>query len=225
MLINNIDTTKYNAALLDYHIENSEIVTLEEWENNWLVPFRTGQFFKYVNINCEFEIDMMTENEAQKNISKLIKQASQATLKFDDLDFFYDGYLESHTKEKIIRGKYIVNLNFKCSLGYEEAVTKNIANTSSITLNSTATTPVIIEIIPTENREIVNIKGFGEDIAIKNLTAGKKVIIDGEKGLITENGQNKWLDYDSWGFPKLEPGSNEIETDIPITIRYKPRWI
>ena len=225
MLINNTDTVEYNATLLDRDIGNADIITIEDWENNWIEPFRYGQYFKYIPINCEFEIDTNSDEIAIKDISKLIKESATAILKFDDLPLFYEGYLESHEKEKIIRGKYIVNLSWKCKHAFESEIIATITATKTINLTSTAKTPVIIEINPTENRKIANIKGFREDIIIKNITQGKKIIIDGEKGLTTENGQNKWLDYDSWGFPKLEPGPNEIITDIPITVKYKPRWI
>lgn len=225
MLINNTDTVEYNATLLDRDIGNADIITIEDWENNWIEPFRYGQYFKYIPINCEFEIDTNSDEIAIKDISKLIKESATAILKFDDLPLFYEGYLESHEKEKIIRGKYIINLSWKCKHAFESEIIETIITTKTINLTSTVETPVIIEINPAGNREKVNIRGFGEDIEIKNLTAGNKVIIDGEKGLVTENGQNKWLDYDSWGFPKLEPGENRIITEIPITVKYKPRWI
>ncbi|MFR4584880.1 phage distal tail protein, partial [Clostridium cadaveris] len=65
-------------------------------------------------------------------------------------------------------------------------------------------------------------------ITIKNLTAGKKVIINGEDGTVLENGINKFGDTELWEWPRLLPGSNTItvsKNSCDITIKYKPRYI
>lgn len=224
MLINGIDTLEYKAELQDRSIENSEITTEEEWIDGWISPFFHEQYFKYNTVTCEFLLETKNDDMAEKNISRLIKKSSRAELEFDDLSFKYFGNLETVSKEKIITGKYILNMSWNCMQGYEDEANATIQN-GTIELSSTAVTPIIIEINPSTDIEIANIKGFGEDIVIKNLTPGKKIIIDGEIGLVTEDGVNKYDDYESWGFPKLLPGINEINSDIELIVRYKPRWL
>ena len=105
-----------------------------------------------------------------------------------------------------------------------------------ITLTNTGTllTPAVVKITPVINLTDITLTGLtrntitGEEknITVKNLTNGKAVIIDGETGLITENGVNKYSDVDLWDLPSLIPGANKITAnkDINITVQYKPRY-
>ena len=99
-------------------------------------------------------------------------------------------------------------------------------------------TPCIIELTPSGSITTYTIKGAArnpvtgeaEDIIIKNLTAGKKVIIDGESCTVTDDGVNKYADTEMWEFPTLVPGSNILtfvssSVACNVTIKYKPRYI
>lgn len=66
------------------------------------------------------------------------------------------------------------------------------------------------------------------DIVIRNITPEKKIVIDGETGLITEDGEVKIEDVDIWALPTLMPGENQIRTNnnwLRVTVRYKPRFM
>ena len=65
-------------------------------------------------------------------------------------------------------------------------------------------------------------------IKISNLTDGKTIILDGESGIITEDGVNKIGDVDIWGLPTLQPGYNIIQMNqsgMEVEMRYKPRFV
>lgn len=65
-------------------------------------------------------------------------------------------------------------------------------------------------------------------IEVRNLTPEEKIIIDGETGLITENGKVKIEDVDIWALPTLQPGENVIRTNnnwLSVTVRYDPRYM
>jgi phage-related protein len=69
---------------------------------------------------------------------------------------------------------------------------------------------------------------MGKPITVRNLHANTPIIIDGEKGLFTESGANKFNDIDTWGFPVLQPGQNTISIDnsnIAAQISYKPKFM
>lgn len=100
----------------------------------------------------------------------------------------------------------------------------------------TLTSPAIVEITPTIGLASVIINGLvrdtvtgdGRPIIIQNLTKNKMISIDGETGLITENGVNKIADVELYDLPSLLPGKNKIVTDeknIVITIKFKPRYL
>lgn len=113
----------------------------------------------------------------------------------------------------------------------------NVTASKTITVQGDYPVPCIIEIIPQVNViSSLTIKGAArnkitgelEDILIKNLTKGNKVVIDGENGTVTEGSSNKFADTEFWEFPSLLPGGNEItfsNTQSNITIKYKPRYI
>lgn len=66
------------------------------------------------------------------------------------------------------------------------------------------------------------------DIVIRNVTPEKKIIIDGETGLITEDGAAKIEDVDIWALPTLQPGDNEIRTNnnwLRVRVNCKPRFM
>lgn len=70
----------------------------------------------------------------------------------------------------------------------------------------------------------------GEDlpITIRNITPGKKIVINGKTGLITEEGIVKIDDVDIWALPTIQPGENRITTNnnwLDITVRYEPRFM
>lgn len=70
--------------------------------------------------------------------------------------------------------------------------------------------------------------GEALEIAVRNTTPGKKIVIDGETGRITEDGQVKIEDVDIWALPELLPGENQITTNnnwLEVTVRYNPRFL
>lgn len=70
--------------------------------------------------------------------------------------------------------------------------------------------------------------GEPASILVKNYTTGRPIVIDGETGLISEDGVSKIDDVDLWSLPTLKPGKNRITTNgefMDIKISYKPRYI
>lgn len=125
-------------------------------------------------------------------------------------------------------------------LKFGNEISESIGKLTSktITAKGDYETPCIIEINPTAAITKFTLQGLArnpitgdpEDIVIKNLTSGKKVIINGEDGTITEDGKNKYADTEMWEFPTLIPGSNIItcvssSAACEVTIKYKPRYI
>ena len=117
------------------------------------------------------------------------------------------------------------------------SVSANVTASKTITVEGNYPTPCIIEITPQVNViSSLTISGIArnkitgelEDILIKNLTKGNKVVIDGENGTAIEGSSNKFADTEFWEFPSLLPGDNEITFDnaqCNVTIKYRPRFI
>lgn len=229
MHINNKHLSEYGAKLLDRHIYLSEMKIDSFWPEGSINPY-VGKNVKYKYKTLVVDIEFKgTPNEIELNKSRLLKEMSISTIKFIGIDNYYSGHIISTSIRNKVTGFEVVTATMLVVEHEEEKTqTFNRSETTTIYLNSNEVTPAILEIKPSIDLVTATITGLGEDITLKNLTAGQMVTIDGEKGLVTENGQNKWPDYDSWGFPKLEPGENKITVDrvtLDITIKYKPRWI
>ncbi|NBI08056.1 phage distal tail protein [Senegalia massiliensis] len=229
MYINNKDITEYNAKLLNRIIYPSETTINNEWNDNSLEPIideKVKRKYKRVLIEIEFQ---GTPEEIEMNKSNLLKDISIATIKFKSLLNFYRGSMVNNDIKNKVNGFEVISIEMKViEEEQEKTINFNKSNDLTIFVGGNDTTPAIVEITPSIDVASVNITGFGEDITLNNLTIDNTVILDGVKGLITENGENKFLDYDSWGFPRLEPGENNISVDndtLDIIIKYKPRWI
>lgn len=229
MFINGINIKEYNAKLISKEIQTAEVTIFDDWLDFSLNPLYFGKTEKFKKIEIKLLVQEKTDEKALMNISNLIKEMSKCTLKFRDLSSCYDCTIVDKEHRRIIKGEYEIDVELKSSFAYttEEVVTLT-DRTTNIHVSGNMKTPVIIEITPTLNLIDFFIKGLGEDILIKNLTKDKKIIIDGEKGEVTESGINKYKDYDSWGFPYLNPGDNNVsinKDNVNVKIRYKPRWI
>lgn len=228
MIINNKNLTEYNANLLDRQISPSNRDIFSFWTGKNIDPFLGDVEYGFKPLLLQFEFKG-TADEIQLNKNKLLSEIEKSTIKFSDIDRFYTGYVVANDTEKVVRGFEVVSVAMNVIEHDEEVVINtDMAQELKIDLNSNFITPVILEVKPTINLVDVTITGFGEPITLKNLTGYKTIIVDGEKGYVTEQGKNKYNDYDSWGFPYLSPGANTITVNkktVDLKIKFKPRWI
>lgn len=153
--------------------------------------------------------------------------------------YYYGLAAVSTTKENNMVTTFVISITAD-PLKYTDPISTTLENASSsdLSVSGDYETPCIIELIPSGAITKYTIKGAArnpvtgeeEDIIVKNLSAGKTVIIDGESCTVTENGANKYGDAEMWEFPTLLPGANAltfISSSIPcnVTIKYKPRYI
>lgn len=141
----------------------------------------------------------------------------------DEADKYFIGTRESMTDPEPGANSVTGEISFYCAdpFKYDNAYTEEtVTNSTSMNIaaSTVVPTPAIIEITPSFNIIALTIKGLtklsttGADapIKIKNCKDGKKIIIDGENGLVTEAGVNKFADTDFWEFPSIQAGTNLI---------------
>lgn len=228
MFINNIPLSDFNAKLLKRQISPPQISIENYWPKKALRPFVSktkGYYFKTLDLEIEFK---GTPSEIEMNKSKVIQALTSASVAFKNLDHNYTGVISGTGTGEQVNGYEVLSIEmlaYEHESAQEVSIDRNAART--IFLDSNSPTPVVIELLPSVNVASLIITGLGKDITLSNLSAGKVVIIDGEQGLVTEDGLNKWQDYSSWSFPKLMPGENNIsfsESTLDIAIRFSPRW-
>lgn len=230
MLINNTDISTFNATLMLKDIQTADVVIYDDWLRNALNPLFMGKQEQYKQIKMQLFIDDATDEQALTDISNLIKQSEKCTVKFDDIDFYYDCLITSKNHIRLTKGKYTLDVQLKSGFAYKDAVTEPMVNVTSKVINVSGNTsiPAILTLTASNDTISVTLTGFGDNITVKNLKANTSVIIDGESCTVLQGGANKFNDTDMWQFPVLQPGSNTITLDnsnCTLQIQYKPRWI
>ncbi len=225
-----MDISYYKARLLTKVIQPAEITIYEDWLRNARNPLYLGKDEKYKQINLQFLIQDKDNDSAYTNMSNLVKQLEKSVIKFDDLSFYYDCYIVSKSNENITDGIFTLSVELKSGYAYKPEVTEyaNRALTKTINIDGNLIAPCIVEIIPAANLIDLKVTGFGADFTLKNLAVNQKIIVYGEEGIITQNGINKFSEWDGWEFPYLKPGTNILSFSknlCDISIKYKPRWI
>ncbi|QNO14919.1 phage tail family protein [Alkalicella caledoniensis] len=231
MRINDIEVSYFNFKYLKRFIDPARVYTYgSDWLKNSLNPIIGEKRIRYVPIATDL-LFVGPAQEFETNSSELIHFiGDECTLKFNDMEFFYDAeYIEANITKSVAQKAKQLTLSFNAYSKYKEEVIEIANRVSSKTLNvpGTIKTPAIVEITPSINLAAITITGFGESFTINNLTAGNKITVDGQQCTVLQNGQNKFLDYEGWGFPKLKPGINNVSfstSNTDITIKYKPRW-
>ncbi len=222
MKINDTNISTYNAQLLGYKLSNSNITTNSS-SNHIYFNSEIGEKQLIIRLfvketsreDIEITISKLTNALKGKNIISFTENENM----------LYDCIYNSSAIEDIVYNGKIITYTFKAIQTSTENTVIISALTTTIILEGTDDTPCIIEITP-----IVDIEEFTiNDITITNLTSNKKVIINGEKITVTEEGVNKFGDTNITEFSKLNLGTNTITvsdiTNVNTVIKYKNRYI
>ena len=240
MLVNGTDISVFHSTLLTKDIQTAEVTIFDDWLRQSPSPLYLGKQEKFKTIKLQFLIEDTSDYNCLVDIGNLIAQLEKCTLKFDDLAFYYDATIVNNDQANLIQdGSYIAenpdnfaytqDVELKSPYAYLPTTSIAMPGTSQIiTVSGNRQTAAIVTLTPTIDMGSVTLTGFGKAITVKNLHKNIAVIIDGEQGLITENGINKFADADMWDFPTLNPGANTINLSIPgapLNIQYKPKFI
>lgn len=238
MKVNGIDISIFSAKQLRYEIEHREAEPQSEWPAALETPVMEKSTKGFKTITVAIAVYGKGKEAVIRNRSNLL------AIMYEELELELDGYsnhfecvLDKITvKESIKRKCHEVTLKF---IGYEFGTVRSINMTGtikSITVEGNDETPCVVEITPSVDLPSVEIDGIAynhisgdkETITIRNLKAGKTVIINGEDCTVLQEGINKFADADLWEFPVLKPGANTISCSsdkCTVTLKYKPRYV
>lgn len=239
--MSNIEVTINAYTLPDYvdvverTIQTADGDIESEWLKSSLNPYESDDIqYQYKKISLVLDLHCKGPDDLEQLKSRLRKEFTKGTIKFSDMSCSYTGIAESldFSQDVSIPGMYEGELSIVFqAIAEGEKVSESLSNATSKTLQvqGDSDTPCVVEITPTVGLASLTITGLAEEIiTIKNLSSGKKVILDGEKCLVTQEGNNKFQDCDFWQFPRLKPGNNTItinQSSCSITITYKPRYL
>lgn len=244
MKVNGIDLKeRYGSKIRigQQTIRERTIVNFTNWIDEADRPTQENDpKFKFFDVEAELIVIGTSKTEAELTVSNIIADCRYGSIELDNVELDLTGELKEAEKEFKKRWVYALSLVFQAweKSGSEVAVTVEDASSKEINVIGNRETPCIIELVPSGAITKYTIKGAArdpvtgeeEEIILKNLSAGKTVIIDGESCTVTENGANKYGEAEMWEFPTLLPGSNAltfISSSVPcnVTIKYKPRYI
>ncbi len=244
MKVNGIDLKeKYGSKILvgQQTIKERSITTFTDWLDESDHPIMSanpkGKFF---DVEAEIIVFGTSKTDAELTASNIVSDCISGKIELDNVELELQGELKKAEKEFLKRWSYSLSLVFQAweKAGDEVSVTVSGAEEAVVSVDGNLETPCIIELTPSGAITSYTIKGAArdpvtgeaEDVVIKNLSAGKTVIIDGEACTVTEDGANKYADAEMWEFPTLLPGSNTLtfvssSVSCSVTIKYKPRYI
>ena len=217
-----------------------------EWNRGSPVPviFQNKIGFKSLKITILVKADrdrQMILDQCSEILSRLQEPAE---LELDDFEHKFYGILSKHTLEENPLNIPWVKYNRASKLilefnvyEYTDEEPVEASGETEIAVNNPGNilTPAIIEITPQVGVASITLTGIcrdhntGEDlpVIINELETGKTVILDGETGLFTQDGELK-KDIEIWGVPTLLPGENKITVDnewMDIAVRFRPRFM
>lgn len=237
MTVNGIDITAYGAQQWNVSQEFAELSNESEWIEGTITPFMLKTITGFKTLKVTVMIRGSTRQGIWKAASNLIASMLQpSVIKLDGFDHSYYMYLKNAEQaETCLKRWHKATLEL---VGYEygSAVTVTTsARELAITNEGNMETPAVIEITPLIGLVSVTITGIVRDtltgadkpVSVKELTMNKTVILNGETGLITEAGANKFAKVELWDLPSLLPGTNNITVnqDVTLKVTYKPRFL
>lgn len=232
MKVNGVDVRKYNAKQLTVEVQPPSINTNYEWIKNAVMPteFKTDIELGHMKVQVYFK--GKDRNSIVRGMSEFMGNFTKACdLELDGYKGKYKAFITKDDFEKTIKkSRYILNLEFDGFFYDEELeIVFDQKVSGSFFLVGSRETPCVVEICAKSVLTNYKISGLGEDdIIIETLAAGKTVVIDGIKGIVTVDGANAFDKVDLWEFPVISTGETSLtfsNAHAKVTIRYNPMWI
>ena len=251
MKINGWDIENARAKQWNVTFANHSVSNESEWTRGSPIPAFLKNTIGFKPLKVALLVKGDGREEILGKVSEILARLLDSTeLELDGYSHRFKGILSKHSLEENplnIRNVFEnraskLILEFNC---YEYAVDENgsayevsASGREQITVvnQGNLITPVVVEITPQIGVATLKLTGIcrdpvtGEDlpVTVRNLVTGKKVILDGESGLMTEDGKLKAEDIDIWDIPTLLPGENTITLDsdrMNATVKYYPRYM
>lgn len=239
MTVNNIDIANYSARLLSYSVSGTTL-TNNVSANNDLVKMPalysteygtrtltvTLTFFPCLD-GCSAKCTEITDrySAATDNISRfeadIIGKKVEVSLP--------DGYMYSSIVTSVSAaafdgsGEHDVTYTFM-AVRHKPTITATVAPNGKIYCQSTTPCKFKLKVTLPEQSSLLSIMG----IVVIHISANTPLVLDGELGLITLGGVNKFLDSTLIDFPLLYPGANTIScnnSQADIQVIYTPVYV
>lgn len=232
MLINSKDVRKYGAKLLTVEVQPPKMAASYDMLAKAILPTEHETDVPLGTLKLTIYFAEKNRAALQRTMSSFMEQFSGSCI-LEEIRGYkgkYKGYLtdDSYTKTLELRKK-ILELTFDGYFFDKEKETIFDGKTAGkIYADFSRKSPCRIEVTAKSDLKNYKITLEGREYTVESLKTGKTVIIDGERGTVTIDGENAFGIVDMWTFPRLKPGENVLtfsSAQAKIRIRYKPMWL
>lgn len=238
MMINGWDIAHAGGQQWNVTFGNHTLSNESEWKEGAISPFLMKSELGFKSMTLVILIRGANREEILDNRSRILGRFLEpAELTLDGYFRKFKGVTTKIQSEETVMQRWH-KLTLSLSV-YEfgEAITYKISQKEEMMFENpgNAATPVRLEINPLAGTDALTITGIcrdhaGQDmpVMIASLESGKIIVLDGESGLMTQDGEQKAADVDMWDIPSLTPGVNKITLDSPwmeLTAKFYPRYM
>lgn len=236
MLINGVDVASYNARIQNYTISGTS-VNNNTSENGDLAVMPDLFYVTFgprtLTVTLTFFPKRIGSDSRKTSIPERLHRATENMIRFESLlvgkvveillpdGFYYTALVQTLPAADFdSTGEHDVTYTF-LAIRHLRKKTVTVNPGGKVKCSSNTNTRLILKATFSQSHENVTIFG----VEVSNITSGDVLIIDSERGLITCNGVNKFLDTEFYDFPILTPGENIISctaADAEIQVTYTP---
>lgn len=236
MLVNNKDIAMFSARLMTFNVSGTAVTNNTSLAGDMvIIPdlYFTTYAPRTLTTTITFFPRMAGSDSRDTSIPERLRRATENMIRFESLIlgktielYLPDGYYYTAIAQSIpaadfdSTGLHDVTYTF-LAIRHLQKRTQNVIPGGKIKCLSNTNTRLVLKATFSQSHENVTIFG----VEVSNITSGDVLIIDSERGLITCNGVNKFLDTEFYDFPILTPGENIISctaADAEIQVTYTP---
>lgn len=235
MKIDDKDIRSFDAKQLTVDFEPPQTNVTVEMFDGALTPSESETYTPLSGLTVKVLFRGRNRDEVQRHVSDFNAELQKGVvLTLDGYSRHFKAYMTGNTLNKTItKERYTAEFKFT-GYWFSNEVELKWQNTHEMKFEAAGnrTTPCKLTITATEYIEELRINGFPSgEIVISTIPRGSTVIIDGETGFVTMDGQNKFGDVYLMEFPYLLTGAKKAhhlifsDRNAIITLQYKPMWL
>lgn len=251
MKINGWDVSEAGARQLNVTFGTHSITNVSEWSRGSPAPVLLPDAVGFKTLDISWLVRGSGREDIRAKCSQITARLLEPVeLILDGCSHRFRGILakQATLDEKVLNPTLVaynraakLTARFNCyeygTLEDGSPYTVTETKKTEITVNNPGNllTPAVIEITPQIGVASLSVSGICQDpgngqdlpVQIGTLESGKMVVLDGESGLMTQDGELK-TDLEIWGLPVLKPGKNTITLDsdrMAVTVKFYPRYV
>lgn len=233
MRINGIDIRTFKAKQLTVDVQPPSTAVKYDWPDGDLKPNAYKTEEKAGTLTLVVYFVGKDRTEVHRNISEFLAHTNDAAVL--DLEGYKGSYYGMKRSAKVVATLELRKKKLEVVFdGYffDNEIEKRLTKaTQELVTQGSRDAPCVLQMENmTTEMKTVSVSGLTEtDIEVR-IPARKTIIIDGENGLVTMDGENAF-DYivTMWEFPRIKHGKVQIGRTLPgdveIIMKYSPMWL